>query len=81
MPYSYPLLLLIRLTDSALDGLPRRNPIDPAEQVRELCKLFLSESGVLPSLDPWPGAKLGNTVSALAVTSKVVALDTGISAR
>jgi hypothetical protein len=78
---SYPLLLLVRLTDSALDGLPRGNPIDPAEQVRELGKLFVSEAGVFPALDPWPGAELSNTVSALSVTSEVFALNASISAR
>lgn len=77
----YSLLLLICLADSALDGLPRGNSIDPAEQVRELRKLFLSEAAVPPSLDPWPGTKLSNTVFTLAVTSEVVTLNTCVSAR
>lgn len=48
--------------------------------MRELRELLVSEPGVLPALDPRPGAELRNTVAALAVASKVVALDTGVSA-
>ena len=74
-------LTLILLPNPPLHRRPLRNPINPLQQMRKLVHLLLGKPSKLPSLNPRPGADVGDAVFAFSFASEVFARSVGVFAR
>src|SRR5690554_5379649 len=77
----YLLRWLVRITLSELNSLPLCNPVDVAQQMRELRHFLIGESTKLPDIDPWPRSNIRNAVLTLPITGEIFALHASVPAR
>ena len=74
------LVQCVLVANSPFDSRSLRNAVNPLEHVWKGLHVFLTEARESPTLDPGPGANIGNRVFAFAVTGQVIARLAGILA-